>query len=79
MMLLKRNSVERMAFDNFFNHVFMHKAEAPRPPSMDSLPFLAPEEHTPPKIPSPMQLTQTETLGTFSFTLINSAKLNIYL
>lgn len=61
--LLKRNSVDRMAFDNFFCHMFMKKPETPKAP-VDPPPFMVAEESfTPPKTPSPIQLAQAETLG----------------
>lgn len=66
--LLKRNSVDRMAFDIFFNHVFMNKPETPKAP-VDPVAFMMPVEDafTPPKEPCPMQLAQQVTLGKFSF------------
>lgn len=71
--LLKRNSVDRMAFDIFFNHVFMHKPETPKP--VDPVAFMPAEDtFTPPKEPSPMQLAQQETLGAyFGAILINTS------
>lgn len=64
--LLKRNSVDRMAFDLFFNHLFMNKPETPKAPA-DPVAFMPAEESfTPPKAPSPMQLAQQETLGEWS-------------
>lgn len=70
--LLKRNAVDRMAFDNFFNHVFMNKPETPKAP-VDPASFMTAEESfTPPKAPSPMQLAQAETLGRFQICLLNA-------
>lgn len=59
--LLKRNAVDRISFDDYFNHPFMsnniqlHSSEAAETPA-----FMVGDNFSPPKTPSPIQI---ETLG----------------
>lgn len=64
--LLKRNAVDRMAFDDFFRHHFMHKLQ----PALEAPPFIGNDTFTPPKTPSPiqhMQPVRTEIKGSNIF------------
>lgn len=60
--LLKRNSVDRMAFDDFFRHSFMHKLQQPHA-TIETSAFMLGDTFTPPKTPSPIQLERGEDLG----------------
>lgn len=59
--LLKRNAVDRISFDDYFNHPFMtnniqmHSSEAAEAPA-----FMVGDNFSPPKTPSPIQI---KTLG----------------
>lgn len=60
--LLKRNSKDRMAFDDFFTHPFMHKQQVQQA-LVESPPFMVGDTFTPPKTPSPVQLVQPERIS----------------
>lgn len=59
--LLKRNAVDRISFDDYFNHPFMtnkkqmQSSQIAEPPA-----FMDGDNFTPPKTPSPIQM---KTLG----------------
>lgn len=59
MSLLKRNAVDRISFDDYFNHPFMNKTQLQY--SQTSIePHAFSDTFTPPKTPSPIQM---KTLG----------------
>lgn len=59
--LLKRNSVDRIAFDDYFNHPFMNKVQAQTSETSNEPPtFMVGDTFTPPETPSPIQM---KTLG----------------
>lgn len=60
--LLKRNSVDRMAFDDFFRHSFMQKLQQQQA-VVDTPAFMVGDTFTPPKTPSPIQLVRADNLG----------------
>lgn len=59
--LLKRNSADRMAFDDFFTHPFMQKLQIQQTVT-EPQGFMVEDTFTPPKTPSPIQNVQTDTL-----------------
>lgn len=59
--LLKRNAVDRISFDDYFNHPFMNKVQVQTSQTANEPPtFMVGDTFTPPKTPSPIQM---KTLG----------------
>lgn len=71
--LLKRNSVDRMAFDDFFRHSFMHKPQQQQA-AIETPAFMVGDTFTPPKTPSPIQLVRADTLGKLTKITANLVK-----
>lgn len=55
--LLKRNAVDRISFDDYFNHPFMNnKAQMQTSQTNEPTAFMVGDTFTPPKTPSPIQM-----------------------
>lgn len=60
--LLRRNSKDRMSFDNFFCHAFLQRAQTPQSSNNDIVPpiLTANAPYIPPKLISPHQHQQQQ-------------------